>query len=184
MNTSFMIVKPDGYDLYSRLLEEMSTCKINIKSSIKIKDFDKLAIPLYLDESAIARGNAPIIFGINKVWEEEYHSTEATLLVVSANNKVSHDEFVKKVCSFKKWFRAKYIKNAYKAIAINADKLAYSKDDLDSDANLRKRLKYAPNGNPIYNLQLNALHSPDDLKSFYRESEIIAKFLGDNTIFE
>ena len=172
---SYLIIKPDGLTMKDKIFSELSS-DFKITHIIPIKDFCPLAKELYLDDDARERGNEAIIIGINTVWSNEYSKSAILIIVEAKDDIISQADFVLQVCQFKKKFRKKHIPNAYIEFIIAPFEIDYKKFEakVPNPELLKKRLNKEDD---MYHLQLNGLHCPDSIESYYREINLIKKYL-------
>ena len=171
---SYLIVKPDGLDFTSEILSIL-TKEVRVTRTIQINDFCQLAPELYLDEEACKRGNHPIIWGINTIWKMKFKQTSALLILVeSLDSSLNENEFISKVCSFKKNFRKQKFPKGYIEYFISPESIYEEfNGNIPENNLLEKRL----DKNGFYRLQLNCLHCPDSEEAYQREMSIIKNYL-------
>ena len=176
MNFTYMIIKPDGIPLINSICNELNTNGIDVIEKYRVDHFDELSIPLYLDNEAINRGNAPIIIGINSIFERHYGTT-AIILLLNSRRHESKDEFIVRVCALKKELRRKYIGGyrAYEGIVSKDDYLKYGLQYSEGLA-LKRCTFTGDNGEMHYMFQVNAIHSPDDVIAYNREMKVLQEY--------
>lgn len=172
MCKSYIIVKPDGMNMFKDLIAELEKQSIKIDSIYKLTNFDRLAIPLYLDVTAIHRGNAPIIIGINKEWQHLGSTFAFLLMLSSASNCETEPEFIDRVCKLKKDFRKKHLPNGYKLVTANITKKDYEFYNIPYSETLSYKRLVTEGNKSFYNLQLNGIHCPDSELALKREMEV------------
>lgn len=172
MSFSYILVKPDGIKMFEKVKKSLKENSILIKKAYSIQDFDKVAIDLYLDSGAILRGNTPIIVGINEVWKKQYGTT-AYLLLVTPSEKMEKS-FVETVCAWKKKFREKHIPGAYIGVVAHVPEQTYAEYKVVFSEPLSQKRMLNEN-EYCYELQMNAIHSPDGVAELKREMRVLYK---------
>ena len=170
-NVSYMIIKPDGVPLINTLISEMQDHGISVISKFEIQDYDDLFIHLYLDSDAIERGNTPIIIGINKIYNR-FYGDKPILLIIKSDFRETKNDFIVRVCKIKKALREKYF-GKYRMYEIEIFESDYDKYNLKFSEYLA--LKRAIGQTNRYQLQINGIHSPDDINAYNREIDVLKK---------
>lgn len=176
MNFTYMIIKPDGIPLLKTICNELNINEIDVIERYRVDRFDELSVPLYLDCEAVKRGNAPIIIGINNIFEM-YYGTTAILLLLNSKRHESKNEFIVRVCALKKELRRKYIGGyrAYEGIVSKDDYLKYGIQYSEKLA-LKRCIFTGKDGEKHYTFQVNGIHSPDDIVAYNREMKVLEEY--------
>lgn len=170
---TYVIIKPDGMSLIGDILKELENDDIEVIAKYKVTDFDRLAVPLYLDDEAILRGNAPIIIGINHIFKQKY-GTVATILLIRSKRAEPIEDFIIRVCCLKKEIRRRYI-GGYVSYVGSVESDDYNEYNIPFSTSLAKKRCISDNGY-IYQFQLNGLHSPDNRAAFDREIAVLEEY--------
>lgn len=176
MNFTYMIIKPDGIPLLKTICAELHANEIDVIERYRVEHFDNLSVRLYLDCEAVERGNAPIIIGINHIFEQ-YYGTTAVVLLLNSKKHESKDEFIIRVCALKKELRQKYLGGyrAYEGIVSRDDYRKYGIQYSETLA-LKRCIFTGNNGEKHYSFQINGIHSPDDIVAYNREMRVLQEY--------
>lgn len=174
---SYIIIKPDGERFFNEILcllkKQFNICKV-----LKIENFDKVAMPLYLDDAAIERGNIPVIAGIATIWKRDYSNSAYYVLLENKTSMKSHSEMIDAVCAFKKKFRKEHLPPyGYIELKLRLGDIPYKEYGYHFSEELFKKRAIVWNGDWVYALQTNAIHSPDSVDSYIRETMCLKPFL-------
>lgn len=172
MDFSYILVKPDGIKFFDTIRNSLKANSINVKKVYCIQNFDQVAIELYLNPDAVLRGNAPIIIGINEVWKKQYGTTAYMFLVTSPEG--AEKAFVERVCAWKKRFRKEHIQGAYVGVVTNVEEKTYTDYGVVFSKTFAEKRKLEGK-EYCYELQLNAIHSPDDISALKQELRVLCK---------
>lgn len=174
---SYIIIKPDGEKFFDEILYLLNK-QFNVCEVLKIENFDKACMPLYLDDAAIERGNVPVITGIAEIWKRYYCTSAYYILLANKTYMRSHSEMINAVCDFKKNFRKEHLPPyGYIESKLNLEDIPYQEYGYHFAENLfRKRAEIGYDG-WTYTLQINAIHSPDSVDAYIRETTCLKPFL-------
>ena len=172
---SYLFIKPDGLSFSSDIIHQLSK-RFIIDKTITVDDFITLSNRIYLEKDAIERGNEPIIYGINLIWENYFKTTSAILLIVKPLEPTTQSDFIMDVCRFKKTYRKALFPKGYIEFQISPKDINYSRFGVKKPRKelLKKRLSEEGD----YKLQLNCIHCPDSIQSYNREIKIIEDYLN------